>query len=90
MPHPRLSGEEIARRGEELYQDALREKVETEQNIGKIIAIDVESGDYDIADDVLAAGRRLHAANPGVVTWTKRIGYDAVYSFGGALRRTAP
>jgi hypothetical protein len=59
------------------------------ENMGKIIAIDVETGDHEIADDVIPAGRRLVARHPGAATWTKRIGYDAVYALGGTLTRTA-
>ena len=39
MPHSRFSGEEIAQRGEELYEQRFRILVETEENIGKIISI---------------------------------------------------
>ena len=88
MPHPRYSGEEIDRRGEEIYEQSLRAKVETEENIGKIIAIDIETGDYSIDDDVIVAGRRLFAKHPDTATWTKRIGYNAVYALGGTLTRT--
>jgi hypothetical protein len=88
MPHTRFSGEEIARRGEELYQQSLRGKVETEENIGKIIAIDIETGDYEIGDDVIITGRRPLAKHPDATTWTKRIGYNAVYALGETLTRT--
>ncbi|HLK60582.1 MAG TPA: hypothetical protein VKU00_28730 [Chthonomonadaceae bacterium] len=87
MPHPRYSGEEIDRRGEEIYE-SLRAKVETEANIGKIIAIDIETGDYAIDANVIAAGRRLFAKHPDAATWTKKIGYNAVYALGGTLTRT--
>lgn len=88
MPHSRFSREEIARRGEELYEQRLRKQVETEDNIGKIIAIDIETSDYEIGNDVIATGRRLLAKHPGAATWTKRIGYNAVYTLGGTLVRT--
>ena len=88
MPHSRFSGEEIAQRGEEIYDRSLRDKVETKENIGRIIAIDIETGDYAIDDDVFAAGHGLVAKHPGAATWTKRVGYNAVYALGGALRRT--
>ena len=88
MPHPRFSGEEIARRGEQLYEQRLRKQVETEENIGKIIAIDIETSDYEIGNDVIATGRRLLAKHPDAATWTKRIGYNAVYALGGTLTRT--
>lgn len=90
MPHPRFSSEEIAQRGEQLYEQSLRGKVETPENIGKIISIDIETGDYEIDDDPLAAGRRLQAKHPDAAIYGKRIGYNAVFALGGTLVRTAP
>ena len=90
MPHSRFSGEEIATRGEDLYETQLRSKVELEENVGKIISIDIESGDYEIDADPLLGGRRLLANRPGAAIYGKRIGYDAVYAVGGALVRTSP
>jgi hypothetical protein len=89
MPHSHYSGEEIERRGNELYEQSLRTQVEIEDNIGKTIAIDIETGDYAIDNDVIAAGRRHCAKHPDATTWTKRIGYNAVYALGGTLTRTA-
>ncbi len=89
MPHPRFSGDEISRRGEALYQQSLRAKVETEANIGKIISIDIETGDYEIDADVLAPARRLLAKNADAAIYGKRIGYNAVFAVGGSLVRTA-
>ncbi|MGH2585157.1 MAG: hypothetical protein ACRDJE_09595 [Dehalococcoidia bacterium] len=89
MPHPRLSNEEIGRRGQALYDRDIRPLVETPTNIGKQIVIDVESGEYEIDDDGLAAGRRLLARRPGAPLYGLRIGYNAVYALGGELRRTS-
>ncbi len=44
------NGEEIGRRGQEIYESRLRALLETEENIGKIVSIDIDSGDYEIAD----------------------------------------
>ena len=43
MPHPRFSSEEIARRGEGLYEQRLRQRVESEENVGKMLSIDIET-----------------------------------------------
>jgi hypothetical protein len=83
MGHSRLSNEEIARRGEEIYEERLRDKVETTDNIGKIIVIDTETGDYEIDDNGLEASHRALARNPNAVLFGWRIGYDAVEGFGG-------
>jgi hypothetical protein len=90
MPHPRFSRGEIAERGESLYEQSIRERVEAEENIGQILSIDIETGDYAIGDDPVQTAGRLQAAHPGAGIWTKRIGDNAVYALGGTLTRTAP
>ena len=88
MPHPRFSSEEIGRLGKELYERNIRVQVETEANIGKLLSVDVETGDYEIGDDrSLDAPRRLHQKHPGAAVYTLRIGYDAVDVLGGILER---
>jgi hypothetical protein len=84
LGHPRLSDEEIDRRGEALYDQGIRALVETDANRGKLVVIDVGTGDYEVDDDGLAASDRLLARHPGAAMYALRIGYDAVYSFGGA------
>ena len=88
MSHPRLNDGEIDRRGQAMYEQYIRGKVETAQNIGKQIVIDVETGDYEIDSDGLAASRRLLAKHPDAALFGARIGYDAVYTLGGALMPT--
>jgi hypothetical protein len=89
MGHPRFSVEEIGRLGQELYERQIRPRVETEQNIGRQIVIDIETGDYEIDDDGLAASQRLLAKHPDAALYGARIGYNAVYTLGGVLSRTA-
>jgi hypothetical protein len=85
MPHPRLSGDEVERRGQEIYERRLRRKVEP-GNEGKILVIDVETGDYELDADEIAASRRALDKHPGAALWTLRIGFDAVHSLGGDLQ----
>ena len=89
MPHARFNGDEIASRGEALYEQRIRQQVELEENIGKLLAIDIETGAYAIGDDPVAISRKLLKLHPGAATWTRRIGYDAVYAVGGTRTRTA-
>ncbi len=84
-----LSGEEIGVRGQEIYENRLRALLETEENIGKIVSIDITTGDYEIADDLIISGRKLQARHPDALMYGKRIGYNAVYAVGGSLVRTA-
>lgn len=82
MPQTKYSKEEIARRGEELYEQSIRPKVEAEFD-GKILAIDIDSGDYEIDDTTLPAVDRLRLRHPDAEIYVLRIGHDAVYSFHG-------
>ncbi len=86
MPHPQFSSEEIARRGEEIYERDIRAAVEDEFD-GKVIVIDIETGDYAIDESALPAADRLLARHAGAALYSTRIGYDAVYSFGGFVPR---
>lgn len=89
MPYPTLSSQEIARRGKELYERSIRAKVETEENIGKIVSINVETGDYEIGNDLVETSLRLQAKQADAALWGERIGFNAVYAVGGTLVRTA-
>lgn len=89
MSHPELDREDIAQRGEELYQKQIRAQVEIPENIGKIISIDLNTSHYEIDHDLLVACHRLRAKQPNALLWTERVGYDAVYAIGGTLVKTA-
>jgi predicted ATP-dependent Lon-type protease len=88
MSYPKLNGEEIARRGKELYEKVIRNQVETPENIGKISSINVETGEYEIGDDLVVTSLRLRAKQADAALWAERIGFDAVYAVGGTLVRT--
>jgi hypothetical protein len=81
MSTHRLSAEEIARRGEEIYHRDLLASVEA-MNKGKFLVIDIETGDYEIDDDDLTATRRLLARHPTAETYGVRIGYPTAYRIG--------
>ena len=89
MAHPRFSGEEVKRRAEEIYERKLRQQLETDENIGKVLVIDIETGDYEMDTDEIAATHRALAKHPGAALWALRIGYDAMHALGGAVTRTA-
>ena len=76
---------------EQLYE-SIRLQVETPEQIGRLIVMDLESGDYEIdgsGDDIgLEATRRLQSRHPGVSLHALRIGYRTAVSFCGALERT--
>ncbi|MFN9533364.1 MAG: hypothetical protein ACK59W_02780, partial [Pseudanabaena sp.] len=55
---PRYSKEEFARRGDEIYETQVRPQVEM-GNYGKIVAIDIETGNFEVADELLSATSSL-------------------------------
>jgi hypothetical protein len=89
MPHAKYSSEEITCRGKEIYEHRVRGMVETQENIGKIVSIDIETGDFEVGDDLISTGERMFARHPGAALFGARIGYNAVYAVGGSLVRTS-
>ena len=65
---PRYSKEEFARRGDEIYESQVRQQVE-EGNHGKIVAIDIETGAFEVADDIVTASDHLLSKYPDAQTW---------------------
>jgi hypothetical protein len=85
----RYSKEEIARRGDEIYERKVRPQLKPADK-GRFVAIDIESGDYEIGDKELDAIHRLHARVPDSQTWLVRVGSRYVYRFGGRTMRGKP
>ena len=79
---PRYSKEEFARRGDAIYEKEILPKL-TAKDVGKFLAIDIETGAYETTADEMKAGDKLRARLPEAQIWMVRIGYDSVRSFGG-------
>ena len=78
---PRYSKEEFARQGDRVYETQVRPIVEV-ANYGRIVAIDIETGDYELADDILSATNALFDRIPNAQPWIVRIGHRTVHCFG--------
>jgi len=76
------SAEETARRGDEVYEQRVRPLVE-QSNQGKVVAVDIKTGDYALADDALAACDQLLARHPNAEIWCVRVGHRALHRIGG-------
>ena len=85
---PRYSMEEHARRGTELYEQQIRPQVES-GNHGKIVAIDIDSGDFEIAEQALTACEQLLARHADAQICCFRIGYPGVHHFRTPFARRA-
>lgn len=80
-PKPRYSKAEFAKRGQEIYERDVLENLEPGSH-GRIAAIDVESGDFAIGNDTLAASASLRAAKPDAQLWFVRVGWPGVHRLG--------
>ena len=85
----RYAKEEFARRGDGIYETQVRPQL-TVRDEGKFVAIDIETGAYELDADELAACDRLNARVPQAQTWLVRVGSRYVHRFGGRERRGAP
>jgi hypothetical protein len=83
-----LSSEEVARQAMQLYEDGIRDVVEIESNIGKMVIIDVETEEYGVDLNGIESARYLRQQNPTARLFGIRIGYNVAASFGGVMERT--
>jgi hypothetical protein len=84
-PRPRYSKEEFAQRGDAIYERDVRPAVGA-ANEGDFVAIDIESGAYEVDADEQAASDRLLARVPGAQVWLRRVGSPYARRFGGRGR----
>ncbi len=80
---PTLSKEEHARRGTAIYENQIRAQVEN-NHYGKVVAIDVESGEFALDEEPLPAADKLLARRPNAQIWFVRIGHRGLHRFGKA------
>lgn len=78
---PKFSKEEHAQRGQAIYEQRVRPLVEADHR-GDIVAIDIETGDYELADTTLDAANRLLTRCPDAQIWFVRVGFPGVHRFG--------
>ncbi len=79
--------EEVAQRAKQFYENGIRQEVEHGDNIGKMIVIDAETGEYGIDKCGVESGLMLKQKNPNARLFTMRIGYDVAFSFGASIER---
>lgn len=84
--YPRYSKEEFAKQGNKIYETQIRSQVEV-GNHGKIVAIDIETGVFEVADTPISATDRLYERCPNAQPWVIRISHQAVYRFGARSRK---
>ena len=88
MAATRPNSSETARRGRELYEREISSEVERDPtNRGKLLALDVDTGDYSLASTSLEAVRALKARRPNARAHLIRVGSPTAVRIGTGLRR---
>ena len=82
---PRHSKEDFARLGETFYDRDILPAIEKADE-GKFVAIDIESGAYEVDVDEQAATDRLTSRHPSAQIWLRRVGSRYARYFGGRGR----
>jgi hypothetical protein len=70
----RRSTDPIARRGHAIYTRRIRPRLAGEKK-GRVVALDMKTADYEVADELLTAAARLRARRPEAEIWFERIGF---------------
>lgn len=78
---PRYSKEEFARRGNEIYERDIHPRLGAEDE-GRFVAIDIETGAYEIDTDEIVASDRLLARKPEAQIWFRLVGSRHTRRFG--------
>lgn len=78
---PRYSKEEFAQRGDAVYESQIRLQIDEESDRGKIVAIDIDTGAFEIEANEIVACDRLEAHCPDAQIWIVRVGSRHVRRF---------
>ena len=79
-PHDLRSEE--ARQSQEYFDRVILPKLPAE-DMGKYVAVDMDSGEYEVDEDDYAVSKRLRARLPEARVWFFRAGWPTTYSMGG-------
>lgn len=86
MPTTKHTLDELAALGGEIFERQVKPALRPEDH-GKFVAIDVESGEYEIDEDDYTAVTRLRSRKPAADIWLMRAGYPAAYQILECSRR---
>lgn len=74
--------ESIAEQAKAIYEAKIRAQVEAE-HFGDFLALDVDSGDWEVDKNLLDASNRLRARRPQTRTFFLRVGHAAAVVMSG-------
>ncbi len=70
--------DEIVQHGNEIYERDIRPQVEA-TNVGRVLAIDVRTGEFELASDAITSARQLRTRLPEAVIFVIRVGYPTLH-----------
>ncbi len=70
--------EEYARLGRTAYSHVVEPQLRPEDD-GKFVVLDIDTGDYELDADELAAAARMKARKPDADLWLECVGQPAAY-----------
>jgi hypothetical protein len=76
-----VTGDSAARRAHELYEERIRSEVEP-AHLGEFLIVNLETGEYEVDPDDLAASKRARRRFPHARLFTMRVGRPAAYKLG--------
>jgi hypothetical protein len=80
---PQRNLKELARIASEVYDRQVRPALRPE-NDGKFVAVDIETGDYEVDKDDYTALMQLRSRRPAAAEiWLMRAGYPTTYDMRG-------
>jgi hypothetical protein len=85
----RYSKEEFARRGAALVESKVRPRL-TGADQDKFVAIDIETGEYELDRNEMKAAERLRKRVPGAQIWLVHVTLGYLHRFGGHGLRGQP
>jgi hypothetical protein len=71
-----------------MYEEKIKSVVEIPANIGKMLTLDVETGEYRIGTNSVEGGLELKQKRSASRLFTLRIGHEVSVSFGGLSERS--
>ena len=80
---PQCSKEEFARLGDEIYYRDIYPQLQS-NSVGKIVAVDIITGAWEIDKDEISASTRLEKRYPNAQTWIVKVGSQYVRRFGAS------
>jgi len=78
VPTAKRTLDELAALGQSIFERQVRPALRPEDD-GQFVAIDIATGDYELATDDYAAVTRLRQRRPSAEIWLGRVGQPAAY-----------